>query len=74
MKLLPSANFLRTSKKLAKKNPQHAEGLKNALRLLETDLYHPRLKTHNLRGKLEGSLACSTGYDLRIIRYCFGRW
>ena len=37
------------------------------MELLEVDLFHPRLRTHKLKGSLEGSMACSVGYDLRII-------
>jgi mRNA-degrading endonuclease YafQ of YafQ-DinJ toxin-antitoxin module len=37
------------------------------LELLAADCFHPRLKTHKLRGELEGSWACSAGYDLRIV-------
>jgi mRNA interferase YafQ len=35
--------------------------------LLCTDPFHPRLKTHKLKGELQDSWACSAGYDLRII-------
>jgi mRNA-degrading endonuclease YafQ of YafQ-DinJ toxin-antitoxin module len=35
--------------------------------LLATDCFHPRLKTHKLKGELEGSWAFSAGYDLRIV-------
>ncbi|NLJ27865.1 type II toxin-antitoxin system RelE/ParE family toxin [Desulforhabdus amnigena] len=38
-----------------------------ALELLAEDAFHPLLRTHKLKGKLEGSWACSAGYDLRII-------
>lgn len=31
------------------------------------DAFHASLRTHKLKGKLEGSWACSAGYDLRII-------
>lgn len=35
--------------------------------LLSEDAFHPKLKTHKLKGNLEGSWACSSGYDLRIV-------
>lgn len=44
-----------------------AEDLRAALKLLSEDAFHPRLKTHKLRGDLEGSWAASAGYDLRIV-------
>jgi len=34
---------------------------------LEEDAFHPLLRTHKLKGKLEGSWACSAGFDLRIV-------
>jgi mRNA-degrading endonuclease YafQ of YafQ-DinJ toxin-antitoxin module len=44
-----------------------AEDIKEALELISEDVFHPRLKTHKLKGSLKGSLACSAGYNLRII-------
>jgi len=44
-----------------------AEDIKEALELLSEDAFHPRLKTHKLKGSLKGSLACSAGYNLRIV-------
>ena len=35
--------------------------------LLAEDAFHPSLKTHKLRGTLEGSFACSMTHDLRIL-------
>ena len=40
-------------------------GVQETLKLLEDDAFHPYLKTHKLSGSLEGTLACSAGYDLR---------
>ena len=37
------------------------------LTLLAEDAFHPRLKTHKLKGKLAGSWASSAGYDLRVV-------
>jgi len=44
-----------------------ASDVYEALRLLELDAFHPYLRTHKLIGSLQGSLACSAGYDLRIV-------
>ncbi|WP_417914692.1 type II toxin-antitoxin system YafQ family toxin [Candidatus Electronema sp. JM] len=35
--------------------------------LLSEDAFHPLLRTHKLKGNLEGSWACSVAYDLRIV-------
>lgn len=52
---------------IGSKNPQLTENIGMALELLAEDAFHPLLRTHKLKGKLEGSWACSAGYDLRII-------
>jgi addiction module RelE/StbE family toxin len=44
-----------------------SEDIQQALELLAEDVFHPRLRTHKLKGKLEGSWACSAGYDLCIV-------
>lgn len=67
MKLLLSPTFKRTLKRLLKKNKELGESIGKTLKLLETDIFHPTLKTHKLKGRFEGSWACSVAYDLRII-------
>jgi addiction module RelE/StbE family toxin len=65
--LLRSSAFIRAARKILKKQPEIAENVQNTLELLATDPFHPRLRTHKLKGDLEDSWACSAGYDLRII-------
>jgi addiction module RelE/StbE family toxin len=65
--LLRSSAFARTARRLVQKNPQAAGDIQAALELLAEDAFPPRLRTHKLKGKLEGSWACSAGYDLRIV-------
>ncbi|NEP58546.1 MAG: type II toxin-antitoxin system mRNA interferase toxin, RelE/StbE family [Symploca sp. SIO2G7] len=65
--LLPSSAFVRESRKIVKKNPKTAQNIQNTVELLSTEPFHPRLKTHKLKGDLQNSWACSVGYDLRII-------
>jgi len=64
--LLKSKAFIRSAKKFIKKSPQIIDDLKETLELLSEDAFYPSLKTHKLKGNLEGSWACSAGYDLRI--------
>jgi addiction module RelE/StbE family toxin len=71
--LVRSATFIRAAKKAVKKRPQVIEDIRIALELLAEDAIHPKLKTHKLKGKLEGSWACSAGYDLRIL-FRFGKY
>ena len=65
--LLPSPAFLRALRRTVKKQPQIAAVLQATLEVLSEDAFHPQLRTHKLKGKLEGSWACSGGYDLRIL-------
>lgn len=65
--LIKSTAFVRTAKRILKKNPNLATDIQTTLELLSEDAFHPSLRTHKLKGNLEGSWACSVGYDLRII-------
>jgi mRNA-degrading endonuclease YafQ of YafQ-DinJ toxin-antitoxin module len=65
--LLPSAAFVRSARRLAKKRPEAADDMQATLELLAEDAHHPALRTHKLRGRLARSWACSAGYDLRIV-------
>ena len=67
MRLVWSAKFTRAVKKLARRKPALVEDLEVALQRLETDPHHPALRTHKLGGDLEGSRACSAGYDFRLV-------
>ena len=59
--------FLRALKRTLRKYPTLQQDVEETLRLLQENPFAPRLATHKLKGKLEGSWACSVGYDLRII-------
>jgi mRNA-degrading endonuclease YafQ of YafQ-DinJ toxin-antitoxin module len=65
--LLRSTAFVRATQRMLRKHPQAAEDVQAALELLTEDAFYPQLRTHKLKGKLEGSWACSAGYDLRIV-------
>lgn len=65
--LLRSGAFVRAARRAVKKTPRLASDLAAALDALEQDAFHPSLRTHKLKGKLEGSWACSAGYDLRVV-------
>lgn len=65
--LLRSSPFVRAARRALKKNPQLAQDLGTALSQLEQDAFHPTLRSHKLKGRLEGTWACSAGYDLRIL-------
>ena len=65
--LLRSTAFDRAARRVLKRSPGLAEGLRTALVQLAEDAFHPRLRTHKLKGDLDGRWACSAGYDLRIV-------
>ncbi|MBI3418253.1 MAG: type II toxin-antitoxin system YafQ family toxin [Verrucomicrobia bacterium] len=65
--LLPTNAFLRSARRLTRKNPVLAEDLQITLELLAKDAFDPRLKAHKLKGQFSASWACSAGYDLRIV-------
>jgi mRNA-degrading endonuclease YafQ of YafQ-DinJ toxin-antitoxin module len=66
-RLLRSQAFVRAARKAIKKSPRLAGELAATLEALEQDAFHPSLRTHKLKGKLEGIWACSAGYDLRVL-------
>ena len=65
--LLRSTAFVRAARKLVKRNPAAADNLHATLELLSEDAFHPRLRTHKLKGPFADSWACSAGYDLRVV-------
>jgi mRNA interferase YafQ len=65
--LLRSNAFVREARRVVKRHPPLAENIQTTLALLAEDAFHPQLRTHKLKGKLQDSWACSAGYDLRII-------
>ena len=65
--LIQSTAFLRMLRKHLKKHPEDADSIEFTLELLAEDAFNPRLKTHKLKGDLNGVWACSAGYDLRIL-------
>lgn len=66
-RLFSKKQFLKTSAKLIRKNPALEEPLSKTLRLLRDDPFAPSLKTHKLKGPLQGLYACSLTYELRIV-------
>jgi mRNA-degrading endonuclease YafQ of YafQ-DinJ toxin-antitoxin module len=66
-KLLRSSGFIRAARRLVKRNPGTADDLRATLELLSEDAFHPRLRTHKLKGPFADSWACSAGYDLRLV-------
>jgi len=66
-RLVATKAFEKAYKKFASKNHQLKSAIAKALIRLEKDAYDPALKTHKLSGNLAAYLACSCGYDCRIV-------
>ncbi len=65
--LLRTKTYIRAAQRTVKKYPFITKDIQEALELLSEDAFNPLLKTHKLKGVLEGSWACSISYELRII-------
>jgi mRNA-degrading endonuclease YafQ of YafQ-DinJ toxin-antitoxin module len=59
--LIRSSAFVRAAKRLLEKQPNLENAFYQALTLLAEDAFNPKLRTHKLKGKLQGSWACSAG-------------
>ena len=66
-KLVLSKTFQKSFQKFTKGNLKLRNSIFETLTVLETDAFQASLRTHKLSGKLASYLACSCGYDCRII-------
>lgn len=67
-RIITSTNsFIKAYKKFVSKKPHLKLAIDKSISMLEEDCYSPLLSTHKLTGKLIGTLACSCGYDCRIL-------
>ncbi|MHB1688283.1 MAG: type II toxin-antitoxin system RelE/ParE family toxin [Ignavibacteriaceae bacterium] len=62
-----SSSYKKAFKKLIKNDPTLKNKILTTMGLLQQDPFIPKLKTHKLKGILEGNWACSVDYDLRIV-------
>jgi mRNA interferase YafQ len=62
-----SSSYGKAFKKTIKNNPEAKNKILAAMKLLQEDPFTPSLKTHKLKGILEGNWSCSVNYDLRIV-------
>jgi addiction module RelE/StbE family toxin len=67
MKLFWSKRFVRDLKRLILQNPQLKISIEKALYELENDYNDSSLRTHKLKGDLEGCWSCSIDSSNRII-------
>jgi addiction module RelE/StbE family toxin len=67
MNLVWSPAFIRAVKRLVRQNPSMRSQIEQTLQLLAEDPFHPKLRTHKLKGELAGKWSCSIDYSNRII-------
>ncbi|MFH1195649.1 MAG: type II toxin-antitoxin system YafQ family toxin [bacterium] len=67
MKLNWSTSYKRSYIKIIIKNPALGSKIISTMSKIEIDPLMPELKTHKLKGVLDGSWACAVDYDIRII-------
>jgi len=65
--LVWSPKFVRKFKRIAKKNAQLRIQIEKILELLMEDPFDSSLRTHKLKGDLDGIWSCSIDYDNRIL-------
>ena len=67
MKILQDKKFIREVSKLIINNSQLKSKLLEVYKLMERDIFDPKLKTHKLRGEFRKRWSCSLTYNLRIV-------
>jgi len=67
MKLFWSQRFIRDFKRLIRQNPPMRDAVEKTLTILAEDYTKPSLKSHKLKGDLQGCWSCSIDYNNRII-------
>jgi addiction module RelE/StbE family toxin len=60
-------SFRRAFKRRTRRAPDLQDRILEVLASLAADPFDPRLRTHRLRGQLEGLWACWVEYDCRIV-------
>jgi mRNA-degrading endonuclease YafQ of YafQ-DinJ toxin-antitoxin module len=65
--LVFTPRFQRALRRYGRRNRQRQDCVNMALKRMVADVFDPALRTHALGGNLAGNLACSCGYDCRIV-------
>jgi mRNA interferase YafQ len=66
-KIVVSNKFKRSFRKFTRRNTKLQGKIEEVITKLSKDIFEPSLVTHKLGGKLADLLACSCGYDCRIV-------
>lgn len=67
MQIRHSGQFKKAYKKCIQDDPKLRELFWDAIETFAADPYHPALKTHPLKDRLEGKWAFSVDYDCRVV-------
>ena len=67
MELVWSNGFSRNFKRLVRQSPNLKIQVLQTLDQLQEDTFHPKLRTHKLKGDLSDRYACSVNYSDRIV-------
>lgn len=67
MNLVWTPAFSRAFKRLIRQNPKLRPHIETTLEQLLKNPFHPTLKTHKLKGDLQGQWSCSIDYSNRIV-------
>jgi mRNA-degrading endonuclease YafQ of YafQ-DinJ toxin-antitoxin module len=65
--LVWDTSFRRAFRRVTRRSPELQERIFTVLAALANDPFDLKLKTHRLRGQLEGLWACWVEYDCRIV-------
>lgn len=65
--LVSTSRFEKSFLKFVQRNRLLQKKIEKTLTYLADDAFAANLGTHKLEGKLSGTLACSCGYDCRIL-------
>jgi addiction module RelE/StbE family toxin len=65
--LVWSTSFVRVLKKVLRRRPELRSRVEQALEQLQEDPFAPALRSHKLKGDLEGTWACTVDYEYRIL-------
>jgi addiction module RelE/StbE family toxin len=67
IKIVVSSKFKRSFRKFTRRNTKLQTKIEEVISKLSEDVFDSSLGTHKLEGKLADLLACSCGYDCRVV-------
>jgi len=65
--IVETPQFSRAFRRFVRRNPALRKRIEQVLQRMSEDVYAPLLEAHKLSGEPHGFMACSCGYDCRIV-------